>query len=465
MCGLVAMISKQKFGFQYKDSSLFTQMLYADALRGLDSTGMFGVNQHNNVRMLKAAKPAAEFLGAKTVQDMIKDMFTKYKVMVGHNRASTKGATVDQNAHPFIVGDICLVHNGTLHTHKELGDQEVDSHAIAHAINKEGWEAVLPKINGAFALIWYNIKEKKLYIARNSQRPLWIIETKEADYIASEPMMLEWLVNRVHAKKETAKFFDTELVYVYDMSALDKGFDTVEMPKKVSPVVTKSANTTGKKMKRVKKNKQNILPFKPKVSISGTSQTGSSDSVAPDDLVKDDLVYFTYDKSIIQDNHIKIEGTQLFGEKARPVMAFLPVAKYSAAEIEEILECTEVFVGKYTGYSKLKSGGVALFCAEVRPEKMYTTILGQEVPESSIVEADGCCHDCGSILDEEDDNAFWVRENSDGTIKKILCSTCVATHPHLVDLIQTGDFPVCTNESSSSDTPSSQLPLNYSRMH
>ena len=135
MCGLVAIISKNQHGFLFNDGKLFEQMLYADALRGMDSTGIYGINKYGNLKMVKAAKAAAEFIGTKTFQDFKNEIVNKFRVVVGHNRAATKGATTDDNAHPFIEDHICLVHNGTLHTHKHLADKEVDSHAICEFIS------------------------------------------------------------------------------------------------------------------------------------------------------------------------------------------------------------------------------------------------------------------------------------------------------------------------------------------
>jgi len=116
MCGLVAMISKSSSGFAYKAGDTFGQMLYANALRGMDSTGVFGVNKYGNLKVHKAATKASKFMETKTYEEFDNDIFHSYRIVVGHNRASTRGATTDENAHPFLEGSTCLVHNGTLHS-------------------------------------------------------------------------------------------------------------------------------------------------------------------------------------------------------------------------------------------------------------------------------------------------------------------------------------------------------------
>ena len=53
MCGIVGLISKNKSGFEHWSSSLFTQLLQMDSIRGKDSTGVFGVDQQNKIDLLK----------------------------------------------------------------------------------------------------------------------------------------------------------------------------------------------------------------------------------------------------------------------------------------------------------------------------------------------------------------------------------------------------------------------------
>lgn len=441
MCGIVAIISKQKGSFRFKDGDLFKQMLYADALRGFDSTGTFGVNKYNNLKLVKAAQPAATFLTTKTFEDFKTDMFSKYKVVVGHNRAATKGATTDENAHPFIEDHICLVHNGTLTGHKQLADKEVDSHAICHAFATKGAMETLPELNGAYALIWYDAKEKKIFIARNDARPLWLLQTPEADFIASEPGMLSWLVQRVHGNVEKPVYFSTDRVYSYDLDNLDKGYTSVEKPKKALPVVVQPSQTqVTRKMKKA-------------MRLSGQSScnldTNSSDKPAGD-LKMGDRVHFTYNKATIQGNLVKVDGFHITNKK-QPVSGYLDTQKFTADQLEHILEYTTEFYGSYRGYSVKRDKSLQLFLENVQPVYEYYTLNGNLVNDRQLQDAGNCCHECGEIIDPlEQENEFWVRVNNSGDIKEIKCPTCVAQHPHLSKLLE----KKCTKESSSSATSS-----------
>ena len=122
MCGLVGMISRKANGFLYKDKAIFEQLLFNNTVRGVDSTGIFGVNKYGNLIAHKTAQAAPTALRTSTFNEFIGKIFSDFRIVVGHNRASTRGATTDENAHPFIEDNICLVHNGTLHSHKQLAD-------------------------------------------------------------------------------------------------------------------------------------------------------------------------------------------------------------------------------------------------------------------------------------------------------------------------------------------------------
>jgi len=199
MCGLVAIVNKTKNGFSKKQVDSFSQMLYADQLRGSDGTGVFYNSKKNesNVKILKAPYKSSVFIGLKEFIALEEVLFKESNFVVGHNRSATKGKINAACTHPFRENHIILVHNGTLNTHKELHTEyEVDSQAICHSISSIGAEETLKKLNGAFALIWWDMKEKTLNFCRNSQRPLYYIETNTSFVFVSELELGLWILAR-----------------------------------------------------------------------------------------------------------------------------------------------------------------------------------------------------------------------------------------------------------------------------
>lgn len=202
MCGLVGVITKTKNGFNAKENDAFAQLLYADQLRGIDGTGIFynsNKKTKNTIRTLKAPYKSSIFLASKEFDDARKVMFQESSFAIGHNRAATRGEKTHANTHPFREKHITLVHNGTLSSHKELHDDkevEVDSHAICHSIANIGAKETLKKIDGAFALIWYDQTEKTLNFCRNWQRPLFIIESEWCFILVSELELGLWIAKR-----------------------------------------------------------------------------------------------------------------------------------------------------------------------------------------------------------------------------------------------------------------------------
>lgn len=190
MCGLVAFFSGHTNGLGYDEAKAFSDMLFVDTLRGWDSTGAFSVSNRGNVHMLKAALTGPDFICTQDYKDMQTEAVRDGIFLVGHNRAATRGTINDVNAHPFVINDnIILVQNGTWNgDHTHIKNTEVDTETVAHIIHDEvDIEKALQKINAAYALIWYNVKEKAMYAIRNSQRPLWVARTKRGgEMLASE---------------------------------------------------------------------------------------------------------------------------------------------------------------------------------------------------------------------------------------------------------------------------------------
>lgn len=222
MCGIVGYISPWVNGFQPDEISCFRDMLVADSLRGFDSTGVFGVSNKGNVEIMKDAVTGAQFVTTQDFSEFSKQALSRGQFLVGHNRWATKGAINPANAHPFWVDDhIVLVHNGTIRDdHKKHADVEVDSHAIAHLLAKEeNIASALQKVNGAYALVWYNVKTKTLHMIRNNERPLYVADVKDDGVMfASEPEFILMAASRnTQSLKRPPELLETYMLHSYKL--------------------------------------------------------------------------------------------------------------------------------------------------------------------------------------------------------------------------------------------------------
>lgn len=205
MCGIVAMVVKANNGLAKRTEDSFYQLLYADTLRGDDSTGIIGVDKDTSFHIAKEANEATWFINQYRQSKASRDMWASGKAFIGHNRKKTIGAVKDETAHPFVVNDeFAMVHNGTLFGHKTtLADTEVDSEALAIHMHKaftegtkEVLEEALGKVNGAYATVSYDQRTHKVHVLRNKERPMSYVETNDGWFFASEAPMLFWILAR-----------------------------------------------------------------------------------------------------------------------------------------------------------------------------------------------------------------------------------------------------------------------------
>lgn len=244
MCGIVGIINTgsavQKD--QTNRTKAFVELLFVDALRGTDATGIVfadytGTLEKPKVLTYKRALEARDFLNTPKAKNFINES-NWYNFWIGHNRAATKGGTWDYNSHPFHHGNIIGVHNGTLFTHNNLPDGKdfiVDSEAIIYSINKIGIVDTVELIDGAFALSYYDKENNSLNLIRNSDRPLFFgeIDDNGSFVYASEEGMLKWISTRNGLTLK--KVYDTGVGQLVTFT--DNGDYTVKKLKLKAPTV------------------------------------------------------------------------------------------------------------------------------------------------------------------------------------------------------------------------------------
>jgi glucosamine 6-phosphate synthetase-like amidotransferase/phosphosugar isomerase protein len=174
MCGIVGIVGS----IPAKMERVFGELLFIDTLRGADSTGVLSVSTTNHVYD-KVAYEAPVFLQTKKYHKLVNQRASK--LLLGHNRAATVGSVTPDNAHPFECGDLIGVHNGTLTSQLDLDpyDTQVDSERLYNHLANNSVQDTINKAHGAFALVWYNKKDRTVNFLRNSQRPFHYAFTKD----------------------------------------------------------------------------------------------------------------------------------------------------------------------------------------------------------------------------------------------------------------------------------------------
>lgn len=238
MCGHVGVAGN----VSAKEERIFRTLLRLDTLRGEDSTGIAALNSAGKFTVVKDAANAYDFLKGKDS----KEAFTGWvKILMGHNRAATKGAVVKDNAHPFEFGNIIGAHNGTLNSWHNLldGDKfKVDSQAVFYHMSEEDPDDLWSKLNGAAALVWMNKAEKSINFLRNSQRDLCYTTTVDGKTFlwASEAWMLHVACAREGLEIEKPVMFRENVHYTLFPCGTNLDMKVRELAPYKPPVVTYS---------------------------------------------------------------------------------------------------------------------------------------------------------------------------------------------------------------------------------
>lgn len=209
ICGIVGLRTAEKYGFYALERDIIKGMLVVNSLRGAHSTGLAGVDSRDNidrdkVSIVKAVQSPYYLFDWPRTDEFFSRMLSDFDTIIGHGRYATRGAINADNAHPFEENHITLVHNGGITNFYQLRDSnldktvEVDSHLVARLIERDGWEKTLPRLRGAYALVWYDSRDGSMHMARNKERPMVVgkMKKKETILFASEEATILWASNR-----------------------------------------------------------------------------------------------------------------------------------------------------------------------------------------------------------------------------------------------------------------------------
>jgi len=231
---------------------MFEQMLYVDALRGEDATGVACVNTMQGAKVFKEAVHSAWFLYDAEYNKERTTFLTNGKALLGHNRKATMGGKKDEHAHPFTFDDrFVFFHNGTLNNHRKLADTEVDSEALGMFLTKCEGDVdkiadLLEQVSGAYACVWYDADKHKLYMLRNHERPLMLItfENGSMAYASESWIAIGAAMRNYYKVKETVNV-DANTLYSFDLSLALPVAVKEPIPKKAFPSVAQLGTAIG----------------------------------------------------------------------------------------------------------------------------------------------------------------------------------------------------------------------------
>lgn len=236
MCGLFG--AKNSVYLSSVEQNVVTRMGYISIDRGEDSTGL-GVlvkrNKQHKGRIYKSTLPSGPFLYSTKTKEWLKENQAPM-ILMGHTRAATKGGITYNNAQPYVSGSIVGMHNGTIDAFYDEKSGYSDSKFFIDMIAKEGIKAALEKAyttsKAAFAVIWFDVVAKKIYMIRNLERPLWLQKSRAGSscFWASERRILEWGHARNTVNLHDPVLIDTGYLYSseFDSGIWSKEYLTVK---------------------------------------------------------------------------------------------------------------------------------------------------------------------------------------------------------------------------------------------
>ena len=203
MCGIVGILGHGDVAERLFDG--LKRLEY----RGYDSAGIATLHDGRIERRRAAGKLAN--LGERLAAEPLPGV-----TGIAHTRWATHGGPTEDNAHPHIVGDVSIVHNGIIENFKPLRDEliadgrvflsETDTEVVAHLVARElergagprdAVAAILPRLHGAFALAVLFRNEPDLLIGARLGAPLTVGYGEGENYLGSDAHALAALTQRI----------------------------------------------------------------------------------------------------------------------------------------------------------------------------------------------------------------------------------------------------------------------------
>lgn len=416
MCGLVGMMGFIDVNLE----KVFKQMLVLDVVRGPHSTGVVSVNGGRETKIAKAVGTPHTLMDTKSFD---KALGGCNRVLIGHNRHATVGGVNVANAHPFDCDSVVGAHNGTLRNKivlKNHSSYHTDSEALFDHIHHEGIDDAVEKVDGAYALTWWDKDTEELNIIRNKERPLYLAYSECGKVVmwASEPWMIHVAINRISPKdfkiKQPFSLPEMELVQI---SYPEKGVSMEDATKSFD--LSKKEYSPPPKLEVVQNN--NRYNFGKVEDKEGAAYK----------FFLNTKIDFFIDNLVIENGVRYYRGTMYWLSECYNVRVYCQLGSNPDKLIGKHgidMEWSAFVVGhiqtKGVGnYLRVNAGSLELVTYEDEEEGGTVKVDGEELPKDKFKDlAEKGCAWCGSKLEEEDAEDSILLHGTTG--KEIICGHC-----------------------------------------
>lgn len=225
MCGIVGILGSKPVAAD------IVEALRRLEYRGYDSAGVATLEDSGIARRRAPGK-------LRNLEEKLREQPLKGTSGIGHTRWATHGVPNETNAHPHIVGDVVIVHNGIIENFSELKEElisggakfetQTDTEVVAQLLAKERAKGTAPteavrmvlgRLHGAFALAIMFKGEDDLMIGARNGPPLAIGHGQGEMYLGSDAIALAPFTNRITyledgdwvvATRKTFQIFDAD---------------------------------------------------------------------------------------------------------------------------------------------------------------------------------------------------------------------------------------------------------------
>jgi glucosamine--fructose-6-phosphate aminotransferase (isomerizing) len=203
MCGIVGVLG------HHEVAPILVEALKRLEYRGYDSAGIATVNDGRLDRRRAVGKLV-------NLSDLLVHDPLPGKAGIGHTRWATHGAATTMNAHPHRSGPVAVVHNGIIENFRDLRaelaakglvqESETDTETVAMLVReamdrglpaRAAAEAVLKRLEGAFALCFLFDGEEDLMVAARKGSPLAIGHGDGEMFVGSDAIALAPMTDRI----------------------------------------------------------------------------------------------------------------------------------------------------------------------------------------------------------------------------------------------------------------------------